>query len=63
VLKHAVYVVRNVYKKIGEGINDNDIIDIAVCFDGSWPTRGTGGHSSLIGVGAVVELLTGLVID
>lgn len=34
--------------------------NIAVCFDGSWMTRG---HSSHIGVGAVIELFTGYVLD
>lgn len=34
--------------------------NIAVCYDGTWMTRG---HSSHIGVGAVVELFTGYVLD
>lgn len=34
--------------------------NIAVSFDGSWMTRG---HSSHIGVAAVIELFTGLVLD
>lgn len=34
--------------------------NIAICYDGAWMTRG---HSSHIGVGAVVELFTGYVLD
>lgn len=34
--------------------------NIAVSYDGSWMTRG---HSSHIGVGAVIELFSGLVLD
>ena len=41
-------------------VSDNDIIDISVSFDGSWLTRG---HKSLIGIGCVIDVLTGLVID
>ncbi|GFW85222.1 uncharacterized protein TNCV_3249621 [Trichonephila clavipes] len=36
------------------------ITDIDVTFDGTWLTRG---HSSQIGVGCVINLLTGLVKD
>ena len=41
-------------------IQPDDIIDIAVTFDGSWQKRG---HSSHYGLGAVIELETGLVLD
>ncbi|XP_077551374.1 uncharacterized protein LOC144165145 [Haemaphysalis longicornis] len=34
--------------------------NIAVCYDGTWMTRG---HSSHVGVGTVVELFTGYVLD
>ncbi|GFT76875.1 uncharacterized protein TNCV_4931661 [Trichonephila clavipes] len=40
--------------------NDKYIIDIGVSYDGSWLTRG---HTSNIGVGCVIDLLTGFVID
>ncbi|GFT66727.1 uncharacterized protein TNCV_1394951 [Trichonephila clavipes] len=40
--------------------NDKDIVDIGVSYDGSWLTRG---HTSNIGVGCVIDLLTGFVID
>ncbi|GFX90130.1 uncharacterized protein TNCV_2421141 [Trichonephila clavipes] len=40
--------------------NDKYIVDIGVSYDGSWLTRG---HMSNIGVGRVINLLTGFVID
>ncbi|KAH7964742.1 hypothetical protein HPB49_001089 [Dermacentor silvarum] len=48
--------VRQLYKEL-DIQNANNIV---VSFDGSWMTRG---HSSHIGVGAVIELFTGLVLD
>ncbi|KAH7958418.1 hypothetical protein HPB49_001406 [Dermacentor silvarum] len=48
--------VRQLYKELDIQNANN----IAVSFDGSWMTRG---HSSHIGVGAVIELFTGLVLD
>ncbi|XP_077521463.1 uncharacterized protein LOC144132728 [Amblyomma americanum] len=48
--------VREVYT----GLNFGNPGNIAVSFDGSWMTRG---HSSHIGVGTVIELFTGLVLD
>ena len=41
-------------------LDSSDVLDISVSFDGTWLTRG---HSSHIGVGCVVDLLTGLCLD
>ncbi|GFU35773.1 uncharacterized protein TNCV_1083391 [Trichonephila clavipes] len=40
--------------------SNSAITDIDVTFDGTWLTRG---HTSLIGVGCVIDLLTGFVMD
>ena len=40
-------------------IEEDDVIDLAVSFDGSSMTRG---HKSLYGIGCVVDIITGLVI-
>ncbi|GFV78992.1 uncharacterized protein TNCV_4347511 [Trichonephila clavipes] len=40
--------------------NDKDIVDIGVSYDRSWLTSG---HTSNIGVGCVIDLLTGFVIE
>ncbi|GBN51214.1 hypothetical protein AVEN_114572-1 [Araneus ventricosus] len=53
----------NIRKDVKEAYgsrNDNDVVDIGVSYDGSWLTRG---HTSNIGIGCVIDLLTGFVID
>ncbi|GFV80518.1 uncharacterized protein TNCV_2150521 [Trichonephila clavipes] len=52
-------VCKNVREAYGSK-NGKDIVDIRVSYDGSWLTRG---HTSNIGVGCVIDLLTGFVID
>lgn len=53
--------MRKAYEKFhGVNLSEDDIIDIAVSYDGSWLTRG---FKSKIGIGCVVDLLTGLCID
>ncbi|GFU53705.1 uncharacterized protein TNCV_5048081 [Trichonephila clavipes] len=51
--------VKNVREAYGSK-NDKGIVDIGVSFDGSWLTRG---HTSNIGVGCAIDLLTDFVID
>ena len=48
------------YGEIGEYPDDNGILNIAVSFDGSWQKRGYTSHN---GLGAVVDLMTGHLID
>lgn len=57
VFEKAATIVRQTYNKDPK---DKEPLDIAVSFDGSWLTRG---HKSLIGVGSVIEVQTGLVLD
>ncbi|XP_055874806.1 uncharacterized protein LOC129924445 [Biomphalaria glabrata] len=47
-------------KNSNSALSDDDILDIAVSFDGTWMTRG---HKSMIGVSCVIDVLTGYVID
>ncbi|KAK3802707.1 hypothetical protein RRG08_001969 [Elysia crispata] len=57
----AAAIVRNKhFKHYHLDVNDEDIIDISVSFDSSWLTRG---HKSLIGIGCVIDVLTGLITD
>ena len=56
----SAQIVRHVYKKLDPSIDESGVMDLMVSFDGSWMTRG---HSSLYGIGCVVEMVTGLVID
>ncbi|GFV33901.1 uncharacterized protein TNCV_1081971 [Trichonephila clavipes] len=46
--------IKNVYE------NGAEITDLVLVFDGTWLTRG---HTSLIGVGCVIDMLTGYVVD
>ena len=53
--------VRNKNREQGKEKNsDDDVVDIAVSYDGSWHKRG---HTSLYGIGCVIDLLTGYVLD
>ncbi|GFW93140.1 uncharacterized protein TNCV_3888811 [Trichonephila clavipes] len=47
-------------RKAYEAPTDVPVVDIIVSFDGSWLTRG---HTSLIGIACVIDILTGYVID
>ncbi|XP_034241620.1 uncharacterized protein LOC117645485 [Thrips palmi] len=59
-LSLAREAVRRAHIEVDPSLADQDVIDIPVSFDGSWPKRG---HTSLVGFGAVVDILTGLVVD
>ncbi|GFY30171.1 uncharacterized protein TNCV_3090791 [Trichonephila clavipes] len=59
VLNYVHNSVQNAYRKLDQN-GSNTITDIAVSFDGTWLTRG---HTSQIGIGCVVNTLTGYVID
>ncbi|GFX54595.1 uncharacterized protein TNCV_792821 [Trichonephila clavipes] len=59
VLNYVHNSVQNAYRKLDQK-GSNTITDIAASFDGTWLTRG---HTSQIGIGCVVDTLTGYVID
>ncbi|GFV68360.1 uncharacterized protein TNCV_576121 [Trichonephila clavipes] len=65
-IKHQILeVARNIVRKQHLDLNDEEkketgVLDITVSFDGSWQKRG---YKSLYGIGVVIDLLTGLVID
>ncbi|GFV48677.1 uncharacterized protein TNCV_292901 [Trichonephila clavipes] len=46
--------IKNAYE------NGAEIADLSVSFDGTWLTRG---HTSLIGIGCVIDMLTEYVVD
>ena len=56
----AAITIRQAYRDLDPSISEDDIIDLTVSYDGSWMTRG---HKSLYGIGCVVDVVTGLVID
>ena len=72
ILTDAAKIVRQVYADTsvagtsvaGPSATDSDaddeVIDLAVSFDGSWMKRG---HTSAYGIGCVIDTVTGLVLD
>ena len=56
----AAKTVRRVYSDIDSSIEADDTIDLTVIYDGSWMTHG---HKSQYGIGCVIEVMTGRVID
>ncbi|GFV56677.1 uncharacterized protein TNCV_4651731 [Trichonephila clavipes] len=52
--------VHSEVRKDNEAPTDVPVVDISVSFDSSWLTRG---HTSLIGIVGVIDILTGYVID
>lgn len=55
-MKQAAQVVRTT----SSAANSEDLLDVCVTFDGTWHKRG---HTSHFGVGVVIEIETGLVLD
>lgn len=65
ILEKSREVVYSVHKSLGEDSvrtrsKEKEVIDILSSFDGSWHKRG---HTSLYGIGCVIDVLTGLVVD
>ncbi|GFR62819.1 hypothetical protein ElyMa_000139900 [Elysia marginata] len=60
-LDQAREKVREYYRQAEpDAFDDEGILTIGVSYDGSWAKRG---HTSKIGAGAAIEIMTGLVID
>ncbi|RUS86508.1 hypothetical protein EGW08_005758 [Elysia chlorotica] len=61
IFSRAAETVRSEHHKLNPLVDIyNDPLDIAVSYDGTWLTRG---HSSKVGIGCVINVLTGLVLD
>lgn len=60
VLEMARSIVRKKHEEIDASLKNQPIIDISVSYDGTWHKRG---HTSLYGIGIVIDVLTGLIID
>ena len=58
--KFTLQAVRKTHIEADPSLANEDILNIAVSYDGSWHTRG---HSSNIGMGIVIDILTGFVLD
>ncbi|CAL1280744.1 unnamed protein product [Larinioides sclopetarius] len=60
ILEMSRKIIRQKHNEIESPSDKNDVIDIAVSYDGTWYKRG---YTSQYGIGIVVDILTGLVID
>lgn len=60
VLSLSREIVRKTHADLGESAREDEIMNITVSYDGTWHTRG---HSSNYGIGIVIDVLTGLVLD
>ncbi|GFT27731.1 uncharacterized protein TNCV_3570961 [Trichonephila clavipes] len=60
ILEVARNIVRMHHLDLNEEKKETGVLDITVSFDGSWQKRG---YKLLYGIGVVIDLLTGLVID
>ena len=60
VFDEAAQVVRCVSRALDPSIGDDESIDLTVRYNGSRMTRG---HKSFYGIGCVVDVLTGLVLN
>lgn len=52
--------VREVHKEGDSEVNEDSLLDVCVSYDGTWHKRG---HTSNYGIGIVIEVQTGLVLD
>ena len=59
-MKGAYEKLKQYYVSAGIPVNSDGTIDIDCSYDGTWMTRG---YKSLIGVGFVVDVNTGVVVD
>ena len=59
-LKQSAAIVREMHLGLNPDFPADDPVPITVSFDGSWHKRG---HTSMYGVAAVIEVMTGLVVD
>ena len=60
IAKRSVEKIRERYRELGIVPDKDDVLDVAVSFDGSWHRPGNSSHNGLV---VVIELLTGLPID
>ncbi|GFN94378.1 hypothetical protein PoB_002088400 [Plakobranchus ocellatus] len=61
IFSRAVSVVRAEHaREKGIELMENTVLDICVSYDGTWLKRG---HTSQIGIGCVIDVLTGLVLE
>ncbi|GFV90534.1 uncharacterized protein TNCV_2222501 [Trichonephila clavipes] len=59
-LKMSRQAGREAHVKVDASLKNQEIIDVSVSYDGTWQKRG---HISNLGLGIIIDILSGLVLD
>ncbi|GFV23431.1 uncharacterized protein TNCV_4781431 [Trichonephila clavipes] len=59
-LEMSRQAAREAHVKVDASLKNQEIIDVSVSYDGTWQKRG---HTSNLGLGIIIDVLSGLVLD
>ncbi|GFY13465.1 uncharacterized protein TNCV_1803361 [Trichonephila clavipes] len=59
-LEMSRQAAREAHVKVDASLKNQEIIDVSVSYDGTWQKRG---HTSNLGLGIIIDILSGLVLD
>ncbi|GFV48614.1 uncharacterized protein TNCV_5068991 [Trichonephila clavipes] len=59
-LEMSRQAAREAHVKVDASLKNQEIIDVSVSYDGTWKKRG---HTSNLGLGIIIDILSGLVLD
>ncbi|GFU98449.1 uncharacterized protein TNCV_3652801 [Trichonephila clavipes] len=58
--RNVTSAAREAHVKVDASLKNQEIIDVSVSFDGTWQKRG---HTSNLGLGIIIDILSGSVLD
>ncbi|GFS69492.1 uncharacterized protein TNCV_3893701 [Trichonephila clavipes] len=59
-LEMSRQAAREAHVKVNASLKNQEIIDVILSYDGTWQKRG---HTSNLGLGIIIDILSGLVLD
>ncbi|GFX87038.1 uncharacterized protein TNCV_2636781 [Trichonephila clavipes] len=59
-LEMSRQAAREAHVKVDASLKNQEIIDVSVSYDGTWQKQG---HTSNLGLGIIIDILSGLVLD
>ncbi|GFT90532.1 uncharacterized protein TNCV_1663791 [Trichonephila clavipes] len=59
-LEMSRQATKEAHVKVDASLKNQEIIDVNVSYDGTWQKRG---HTSNLGLGIIIDILSGLVLD
>ncbi|GFW92967.1 uncharacterized protein TNCV_3759551 [Trichonephila clavipes] len=59
-LEMSRQAAREAHVKVDASLKNQEIIDVSVSYDGTWQKRG---HTSNLGLGIIIDILSGFVLD